>query len=79
MTYTSAKEEIKRGAKVRRPSWARGRHLRMGNEGDRDFIDQDNIEGMIVDDCPQRHCDCEICIYNPTPEDLVAEDFEVVQ
>lgn len=79
MNYTDARKEVLDGAKARRQSWQEERHLRKGNLGDRDFINFDDIENIIVDDCPKRHCDCDVCIYNPNEADQLAEDWELVK
>jgi hypothetical protein len=60
----------------RRQSWPAEKKVRAANVGDLDYIGVTKIDGVYVEDCP-KPMDCQIRIWNATPEDTEAEDWEI--
>ena len=80
MQYVFAKEKISQGIPMARKAWNTPcRLIRTAEESDYDYINYHPLTGIFVDDCKERVCDCAIGIYRPTPEDLVADDWEEVK
>ncbi len=78
MNYSEAKEKVEAGGEARRSAWPTDRKIRLATIGDYDYINYPNLDGVIVSDCPSQKCDCKICIYNPTPDDKLGEDWTIL-
>lgn len=74
MTYETAKQLVLNGMTLSRTSWDSCKVIRAAKESDVEFINF-STEGIIVEDCEKRLCDCKIIIFNPTHEDKVANDW----
>lgn len=75
MNYAQAKEKmLKEGVTITKHSWDLCKTIRAAKESDVDYINYPP-EGVIVEDCENRQCDCKIAIYTPTEADQQAEDF----
>jgi hypothetical protein len=79
MNYAEARTSVNNGGKARRTSWKESRQIRKSTEADRDFIDFPDLDKVLIDECPKRNCDCVVCIYQPIPEDMMADDWELVK
>ncbi len=78
ITHTEAKKFIADGFSVRRSSWEPCRSIRNSKDGDYDHIMNFDLSGVIVDDC-KKECDCLIGVYQETPEDKEATDWQVIE
>lgn len=80
LTHTQAKKILLTtpGAKFKRQTWDECKHIRMAVESDYDLINYD-INGLIVEDCEQKKCDCKIGVWAFTPEDVKAQDYIQLQ
>lgn len=78
MTYAEAHEKALTGETIWIPSWGECRVVRPATEGDVDFINYP-IEGILVDACEKRSCDCKVIIYQPTAQEQLSTDWEVKQ
>lgn len=78
LNYNEAMLAVREGKIVDRPVWNECKVVRLHKESDCDFTNIDNWEGTIVEDCKQKKCDCAIGLYVPSPEDVVATDFYIV-
>lgn len=78
MTWKQIQHEINSGNKVFRAEWDDCKYVRKAMEADVEYINYPP-EGVIVEDCNQRLCDCKIAIYQPTTEDMVANDWFVLK
>ena len=76
MQYNFLKDKISKGLPATRKSWGDCKIVRAAVEGDYDFINYPPT-GLFVTDCPKRECDCKIAIYNPSKEDLAADDWVI--
>lgn len=77
MNLTEAKDKIlKEGVQVTRHGWGLCKIVRKATEGDVDYINFPP-EGLIVEDCSGRICDCKIAIFQPTVGDEEAEDYVI--
>ena len=74
MNHEEAREKARQGESVKREKWDDCRHVRQAKESDADYINYP-IEGILVDACDNRVCDCTIIIYKPTEEDQQATDW----
>lgn len=79
MNYSEALNAVNNGQKSRRSSWKEQRHIRKSSEGDKDFLDFPDLDKVIIDDCPKRECDCVVCIYQATADDMLATDWEILK
>lgn len=78
MTYKQIQHELNEGKKVFRSEWEDCKYVRKAVESDVEFINYP-VENIIVEDCSKRQCDCRIVIYQPTKEDMVANDWFVLK
>jgi hypothetical protein len=62
----------------RRDAWPEAKKVRAANIADMDFINVTAIDNVYVEDCPKK-MDCQVRIWNPTKEDLEADDYEIVE
>lgn len=76
MKYNFLKEKISKGAHASRKSWGSCKVIRAAVDADYDFINYP-VQGLFVTDCILAECDCRISIYNPSEDDLEAEDWEI--
>ncbi len=74
MNKADALQEVGKGMYAKREAWDDCRLVRSATEGDREFINYDP-QGIVVEDCKKRVCDCAIVIYRSTPEDDEAIDW----
>ncbi len=74
MTWKQIQNEINAGKKVFRAEWDDCRYVRKAIESDVEFINYP-VEGVAVEDCNRRECDCKIAIFQPSKEDMVANDW----
>lgn len=78
MNLQEAKDKIITDSiRVKSPSWDSCKIIRKAILSDEDYINYPH-QGIIVEDCTNRKCDCKIAIYIPTPDDEQLNDFEVV-
>lgn len=77
MNYEQAKEKINEGNHITAQRWALCKILRKATEADVDYINFPP-EGLIVESCENRNCDCKIAIHNPTEEDLESDDYVII-
>lgn len=73
-TWKQIQNELNNGKKVFRAEWDDCRYVRKAVDADMEFINYPT-EGVIVEDCNKRECDCKIVIYQPTKEDTIANDW----
>ena len=78
MNYKHIQTELEKGNKVFRAEWDDCRYVRKAEESDVEFINYPT-DGIIVEDCNKRQCDCNIAIYQPTKEDTMANDWYVLK
>ena len=78
MTYEEAEQQVLKGKEATRSGWENKQKIRMGQLSDFDYINYDNLTSVIVSECAERKCDCIICLYNPTPADQQAQDWEIL-
>lgn len=78
MTWKQIQNEIESGQKVFRSEWSDCKLVRKAEESDVEYINYP-VEGITVEDCSKRECDCKIVIYNPTKEDTMANDWYVMK
>ena len=78
MTWKEIQHEINTGNKVFRSEWEDCKYVRRAVDSDIDFINYP-VEGVTVEDCNRRQCDCKIVIYQPTKEDTIAKDWFVLK
>lgn len=76
MNFSEAEQHVKAGGEARRDTWNDGQKIRLSHIGDNDFINYDKLDGLIVLECPNRKCDCHVCIFNPSEDDKKAEDWQ---
>lgn len=76
LTLPEVKEILvnKPGAKFIRKIWDKCRYIRAAIPSDYDAINYD-INGVIVEDCKAKVCDCAIGVWAFTPEDVDAKDY----
>ena len=76
MNFEEVNQQVREGKEARREGWDQAsRKIRLSNTGDHDYINSDNLDGTIVVDCPEQTCDCVICIYSPSKQDVDATDW----
>lgn len=78
MNYDEAIKEAENGSVITRESWDECRIVRKAAEGDYEFINYP-VEGVMVDACAQRQCDCKIIIYRSNKEEREATDWIIKQ
>lgn len=61
-------------AKFKRAGWDVCRFIRMPIDSDYDVINFD-INGVIIEDCKAKVCDCTVGVWPFTPEDATANDY----
>ncbi len=71
-----AKKKVEEGHSVTNISWGACKIIRKATLADEDIINYPH-EGVIVETCEDRICDCKTIIYQPTPEDLTSETFVI--
>lgn len=74
MNYDTARALIDNGMIVSRTTWNDCKVVRAAKESDVEFINYPT-EGIVVEDCEKRLCDCKIIIYTPTESDKTATDW----
>ena len=77
LTYEVAKEAAMRGSVIQR--YGDCREIRLSTVGDYDHIPNVNLDGVLVEDCENRKCDCKTGIFRPTEEDLLATDWRIIK
>lgn len=77
MNLDQAKEKVKEGNHVTNLAWGACKIIRSAQESDVEYINFPP-EGLIVEDCEQKICDCKIAIFQPTEEDLKSTDYIIV-
>lgn len=77
MNYETAKEKIlKENLVITKSSWGLCKTIRQATLADEDYINYPH-QGVIVEDCSHRNCDCKIAIHQPAEEDKKAEDYVI--
>lgn len=77
MNYETAKKKIlEEDIKVTKHSWNLCKLLRKGTEADLEYTNY-TVTDQVVEDCTDRICDCKIAIFQPTEDDLIAEDYVI--
>ena len=80
LPYEIAEEFVKGGrATAKRAAWANCKIIRLWNVGDADYVDLNNTDGVIMEECDEKICDCKIGVYFATDEDAAAEDWIVFE
>lgn len=78
LNYKEAILAVREGNVVDRAAWNECKIIRLHTESDCDFTNIDTWQGVVVEDCRERKCDCNIGLYRPSAEDIVATDFYIV-
>lgn len=78
MNYETARHKIlNEGHEIIRPSWGVCAYIRLAVESDIDYLNYPT-QGLIIQSCDKRTCDCKVILYVPTSEDLKADDFAIL-
>lgn len=75
--YVTAREQVLAGKKAYIESLKDDFLIRIATIADQDYINYDNIEGLVVIECKKPVCDCQIRIYHPTTEHQLANDWVI--
>lgn len=77
MAYKEVQEKVFSGKKAVREKWGIGKYIRSAVESDEEFINYPH-KGLIVVECDRADCDCKICIFHASNEDMVANDWIIL-
>lgn len=78
ISYTEALQAIGKGEKVTAKRWD-CKYVRLPQLSDHDFLNADSLEGLIIEDCDRKVCDCRVGVWAQQPEDKLAEDYYVIE
>ena len=76
--YEAAQHKIKEGQTLTRAGWGACKTIRLAKDSDQDYVGEVDLEGLTMEDCATKICDCKIGIFHPTEEDKKAEDYIIV-